>query len=451
MPAASPVRILAGIFLVSLAVLAVPCLFRKPGDWERVYVPAGERLRTGGDVFDEPTGFVYPPFAGMVAVPSAILPRFAARGVWWVANSLAVAVLFAGAWRLSGGQLTDPRKWNRREIATFWLGLVATVGFSFDTLTNQQTDLILAGLVVGGCWLVAGGRDVAGGVTIGLAAAAKCTPLLFALYFAWTGRWRAAAGVFAIAVGANLLPDAIIPTADGHLRLVEWTHRFLPGVASTKVDPGVWFSGVQFNHSLGGLANRLFTATLASANGIRFPLPREDRISAGSLKFGVLAVGCGLALVAGIAARRRRIARDSAFASEVGMALTLMLLLSPMSSKPHFCTLILPAWLIARGAMRGNLALRFLGFAGLCCGLAANKDLVGGRAYDTLLWYGLIPVGTLIGFAGCCLIRWQAGNSGASTPPPTDSGSATGAESQYRIDCNLLRYASESGLRTPRM
>ncbi len=413
MSAALPVRPLGILFVALLVVFAAPCLLRKPGDWEKVYVPAAERLRAGGDVFDERTGFIYPPVAALAAVPAAVLPHAAGRCLWWVANAVAGVVVFAGAWRLAGGLLTDPRTWPRSEVASFWLGLSAAVGFTLDAVTNQQTDLILAAFVIGGAWLVLSGRDTAGGGWIGLAAAAKCTPLLFAGYFAWTGRWRAAAAVVGVAVGVNLLPDILYPTVDGHARLGEWATRFLGSVTNPKVDPGVWYSGVQFNHSLAGVSNRLFTADLTSLNGVRFPVPRAERVGPTTLKLGVLAAGSGLALLAGVAAWRRRTDVRPAFAAEVGMAFALMLLLSPMSSKPHFCTLILPAWVVARAAANGSLALRGIAVGAAACGLAANKDLVGARVYDTILWYGLIPAGTALLFAGCWLVRWQSGREPA--------------------------------------
>lgn len=409
MPASA--RVLAVVAGGLSVALAAPCLLQKPRDWEKVYVPAAERLRAGGDVADERTGFVYPPFAALVAVPAAVLPHGAGRGLWWFANAVAGAVAFAGAWRLAGGSFSDPRRWPRAEIAAFWAGLLAVVGFTFDAVTNQQTDLILAGLVIGGCWAIARGRGITGGTLIGLAAAAKCTPLLFAPYLAWTGRWRAAAAVVAAAAGANLLPDVLYPPADGRPRVVAWATRFLPSVSSPKVDPGVWFSGVQFNHSLGGIANRLFTADLASANGVRFPVPRADRVGPGELKAGVLAVGLGFALLAAFVSHRRPTAEhsDAAFGAEVGLALTLMLLLSPMSSKPHFCTLVLPAWVVARAAAGGNRGVLGFAAAAFTCGVVANKDLVGGRVYDTLLWYGVVPAATTLLFAGCGLVRWRAG------------------------------------------
>src|SRR5207237_4538765 len=100
-------------------------------------------------------------------------------------NGLAWLVLFAGAWRLSGGRgLPAAGSPGRADCVAFWLA-AALCGFVFDVITNQQTDLYVAALVVGGCGLLTRGRAVVAGGLFGLAAALKCTPLLFAPYLVW--------------------------------------------------------------------------------------------------------------------------------------------------------------------------------------------------------------------------------------------------------------------------
>jgi hypothetical protein len=130
-----------------------------------------------------------------------------------------------------------------------------------------------------------------------------------------------------------------------------------------------------------------------------------------------LAIGLGLLGLAAAVAWSRRPEGGPAFAAEVGMVLALMLLLSPMSSKPHFSTLLVPAWLVARAGVNGSVALRAIAWIAAGCGVVASKDLVGGRVYDTVLWYGAIPLGTAALFVGCWLARWQAGRALAAEVP----------------------------------
>ena len=41
-------------------------------------------------------------------------------------------------------------------------------------------------------------------------------------------------------------------------------------------------------------------------------------------------------------------------------------------------------------------------------GLLPNKDLVGSRVYDFVLWYGTIPLESVLLFAGCAWARWRS-------------------------------------------
>jgi hypothetical protein len=88
--------------------------------------------------------------------------------------------------------------------------------------------------------------------------------------------------------------------------------------------------------------------------------------------------------------------------------LALMLLLSPMSSKPHFCTLLVPQLLLARlGWSRRDRLLIALAVVTAVLGLLANKDIVGRMVYDVLLWNGSVFGTALLLFLGCCSARWR--------------------------------------------
>src|SRR5689334_2482207 len=80
---------LAGLF----AFLAAPLWTRPTGDWEQVYLPAAERLRTGGDVLAGNGSYVYPPFGALFAVPFTFLPRTPGLIAWALVDALALAVL----------------------------------------------------------------------------------------------------------------------------------------------------------------------------------------------------------------------------------------------------------------------------------------------------------------------------------------------------------------------
>src|SRR4051812_3557774 len=125
-------RSLSGIVriaTVSVLVLGTGLVsfMQKPKDWETVYLPAANRLRSGQDIFQQ--AYVYPPFQALLAVPFSFLSPLAGRALWACLNSAAAALFLIGAWRLSGGRrFFDWDDGAKGEDWIFWLGLAASIG-----------------------------------------------------------------------------------------------------------------------------------------------------------------------------------------------------------------------------------------------------------------------------------------------------------------------------------
>lgn len=402
-----------GVVLAGFAALIVlPVLTRPTGDWEQVYLAAARQLRTGGDVWAGGTSYVYPPFGALAAVPFTGLSRSLGLVAWAVMNLVALAVVLAGAWRLAGGRGLPA---SRADHLAFWLGGACAAGFLLDAAANWQTDLLIAAGVVAGCGCLVRGRPLAAGGLLGAAAAFKCTPLLFAPYLVWKRRVLAAATVPTVTLTLNLLPDLIYPPADGHSRLWLWKDRFLSPMTRADYDPGMWASAVGFNHSLAGVTLRLFAYDRVGGGGPAAAVVRSDRPSAADLKRLNLTLAALLGLVALVALARRRdeVMPGPVFAAEVGIVVTLMLLLSPMSSKPHFGLLLVPQLAVVRvGLAHRDRCLLGIGGLAAVAGLAAGKDVVGRAAYEVLMWNGLVCGTTLLLFVGCCLVCRRYGAMG---------------------------------------
>jgi hypothetical protein len=270
---ARPYSLLGLVFLLGLAI---PSFLRSPQDWESVYVPAAVRLQQGEDIFQN--HFVYPPINAWLPIPFVGLPRVPSRALWYAINMTALTVLILGAWKLSGGNSlegTPPRPC--REHAIFWLGLGCGISSCLDTITNQQTDLIVAALVVVGCIALVQGRDLRAALWFGAAAAIKCTPLLWAPYLAWRRRWAAALLVVAVAVGVNMAPDLAYPPETGMTRLEEWTRRHLLPMAEANHDLGTWSCGVGGNQSIAGIWQRWLVYDTKYFGVLWLPHPRDAR------------------------------------------------------------------------------------------------------------------------------------------------------------------------------
>jgi Glycosyltransferase family 87 len=394
---------------VTLTAMAIPFFFaNKKSEWKAVFVAAGAKLAAGEDFYVVETGYTYPPFQALLGLPCVGLPKVPATLLWYAANAVALVWLLRAAWRLTGGGRLDgepPAGW--REGAVCVLGLLVGGCFCFHAVAHQQTDLLVSALVVGGCDLLARNRSKSAGVLIGLAAAMKCTPLLFAPYLILKRRFAAAACLVAVAAGVNLLPDLVSRPPAGGTWLGHWFSLFLAPMAQPDYAPGVWASDVLYNQSLVGAAGRWTRTTWDVVNSkvvTRDVPPVLDPVAV--KRFTLLfAVGlCGLAVLTGI---RRR---DYLFqppesppriALECGLVLSLMLLLSPMSSLPHFIPLLVPGFALARLAVvgRDRVAAVFLALM-ILAAMSSNKDLLGPKLYTLGLWYGGVTVLAAAAYAG---------------------------------------------------
>jgi hypothetical protein len=386
------------ILALSLIIVSVPLCLRHSGDWDNVYVPAARHLLAGDSIFQD--GFVYPPINSLLALPAVHLPPIVGKVGWYFVSAVGLLWLVHAAWRLSRtGRDADPL----RDHLVVWVGLLCGLPFAFDCLSNRQSDLLVAGLMMTGCLAFCSGRSIISAVWFGLAAGLKCTPLLWAPYLALRRRFTAAAVVVAVAVGINVVPDAIFPPAQGS-RLVHWARLYLAPVATGEREVGVWASAAINNHSLASVTLRWLSLERDTVDGHPAARYRPSAVSARTLRLVTYGADAALILAAAAVMLRRR--GEAAESFEFSLVVLLMLLLSPQSSKPHFCTLVLPAFCLSRFVVsRRHLPLGCLVALAAIGALVSNKDLWGTTIYETAMWYSSVLITTLALFAGCLRAR----------------------------------------------
>lgn len=391
---------LAGfVFLVVMAAEFRTHL--EESDSPRCFLIAGRHMLACEAIHRPTETYTYPPATAFLVLPLCRLPQAAVLSVWYVLNAAAMALLFQSAWQLAGGPafVGMSQRWH----GVFWLGAVLLAGrFLLAPIENLQTDLILAALVMCGCCRLWEGRELAGGMLIGTAAAMKCTPLLFIPYLLLRRRWSGATALLASAVLWNLLPDLFFPQSNGHSYVGDWMGTYLNYAGQAA--PGVWHSDLLLNQSLGGTFNRWLRLALGMPVIDAHLIGRELPVQAVKwLKIGTYATG--LLLLATTAIRggkwfQRLPEKDATEGSElhwnqlqhgveVSAIVCLMLLLSPMSSKAHFAILLLPCLMIARRVIERphGFELSLLGFL-ILWGPLGSKSLLGNQAGQWCLIWG---------------------------------------------------------------
>jgi hypothetical protein len=299
--------------------------------------------------------------------------------------------------------------------------------FFFGALETRQFDLVIAAILVHGCVLLRDGRESRGALWLGLAAGMKCTPLLFAPYLMWRGRWRSCILLCVAAVGVNLFPDLCCPQRDGGNYLCDWNETFLS--AAQRVPPGTWFSGLLQNQSLAGELQRFARYGLpTSVAAIRTAKLNPELVPL--LRVVLYAVSTILLLLTALCggffgkswptenpstdASKNRLR----FAAEVSAVFALMLLLSPMTSRAHYVVLLLPTLLIVRSALVDRDHVDWIVLNALfILGPLVSKGIVGPKLGELMLAWGL-PVWYAV---ACLAAMWRTLLQAATVGAPEAS------------------------------
>jgi len=258
--------------------------------------------------------FTYPPAAALLFVPLAAVPEGFAWGVLGAVSVLALALTIRICAR-------DSARWSGWGVVA--VSTVAAIAFEpvWKTLFLGQVNLVLTALIVVDVLvLCAPGRSSRwGGVLVGVAAAVKLTPLIFAAHLLITGRWRDAVRAFGTFAVLQALMFALIP---GDVAKY-WTEAVSD---PERVGSVHWI----FNQSMNGLVTRL-------SGGAGWAMPVAIAVAA------VLAVPAVWLVV-------RYYRRGEALAALLVTA-SFGLLLSPVSWSHHWVWAVpLVVLLLTRGA-----------------------------------------------------------------------------------------------------
>ncbi|WP_180802188.1 glycosyltransferase 87 family protein, partial [Kytococcus schroeteri] len=202
---------------VLVALVATATLLVK-GGWPidlEVYRWGGQLVADGDPLYVARDGlpFTYPPFAALVFVPLALVPRAVAVAVLTLASALGLVVALRRA--LEGRREGSMTLLGRR-LAPTWpvlgaLGVAAVVCEPvWQTFSFGQVNLLLAGLLAAD--LLRRGDRPWRGVWLGVAAGIKLTPVFLVAWLVLTRQWRAAGVALAsmlatVGLGFLLLPS----------------------------------------------------------------------------------------------------------------------------------------------------------------------------------------------------------------------------------------------------
>lgn len=179
--------------------------------------------------------FPYPPFFGMVYAPTALFPRAVAKAIFFPAGVAALLILL---WVLR--QLVRPAfRLNDRQ--TFWVTVVAlflTIQFVIHDQAILALNTALTLLILLSVYWWRQGRDLAAGVSLGLAIAIKCIPAIFTGYFLWKRQWKLAFCSFAAALAFTVAPVVWQGPASYSRHMQQWIQTAIDGISGSGFEQG---------------------------------------------------------------------------------------------------------------------------------------------------------------------------------------------------------------------
>jgi hypothetical protein len=380
--------LVAGVFVWARA---------QPGD-TAVYRLAAERYVRGDPIYSQQdsAAFTYPPLFVLAYVPFYYLPTPWDRWLWTSLNLLLLWYVLTCVIHIVWKHVAD--KLATLPLKVLWVAfiLVASFRLAISPITYQSHEYIVLALITLGIRVAPQGTWKSG-IAWGCAAACKATPLLFLVLLLWQRRWAASCVMLLTLAIATFLPDVIVPDRLPGPRLWQWYQTFVKhvGVADAPDVPGAWRSWNVLNQSISGTIYRLTTPVTSPDawqwNVCLWPLePHVRKWVDGCAKALVLTV---LLWGTWIPSSIGRVA-PAVWLSWGSTTLCAMLLLSPMSSRQHFCALV-PAIVTV-----GTDVLCYLRERKLCTvdtiaiacvllvGTLAGKDVIGADLHRQLAAYG---------------------------------------------------------------
>jgi hypothetical protein len=230
-----------------------------------------------------------------------------------------------------------------------------------------------------------------------------------------------------VAVALTVLPDLVCPRADGRWSAEVWYSTFLSGlrVGGTAAAAGAWAEASFLNQSLSGTLHRLLTDIEPKGT---FQLDHVHLVAADAAVRKVVTLAAQalvglLVLVACLSGRGRALpAADGALHrfGQVGAVACGMVLLSPMSSKSHFCVLLFAtAFCVADLLYRRRDAVVVVLLAAVfACTTLSTKDIVGKSLGNQLLARGSVTWAALLTLLATVHVLFWRARRAAEAPLP---------------------------------
>lgn len=339
--------------------------------------------------------FTYPPAFAFAMLPFVAVPLGVAIFIWYLIT-LACTVLCCWLSETLALRLF-PEPWPVKQRIWFrTVSIFLSLKFILAVYEDQAYDLLILPFTLYGILALVDRQNLRGAVSLAVAAAMKVTPLIFLPYLLFKRRFLAAGVFVAVLAVVSFLPDVFFtPQGASHGYFVTWMREVAaPGLfenaAGTKL--AFWDGANPFNLSLRGVVAMVVDQTAYQAH------------------FAVILRIVQIAFVVVVGALFLMAIGWELVPVEGSLLIIAMLMLSPMSGRGHFVTLILPYYVLTAAVFKDKhtawlgttvLVISFI----LCTGIP--RDIVPRAFTEYMRMHSDIAWGTLVLIVYLAAIVWQ--------------------------------------------
>lgn len=379
-----------------------------------------ERLVAGTDPYEGGLHTPYPLTWALIHAALLPLPLEVARALWCSGQILLLVLVTLALDRIAARHVRD---YPRRRGWILAAALVLTSRFWLRDMAGGGSNLLIFSLAFFGCLGAIHGRPVLGAASLGLAGALKLTPLLFLPYFVLRRRPGFALRSAAFA-GLFLVLPAVVLGPETYAQITERWARGVLGFLAKDDLGGPDAAIIPFEWMNQSLRNALF----------RFLTPIEldhpwyvnvGRLSPEVATWIIRAVSFLLLAFSTVLLSRREPRGRFTDIARVGFVFVLMLLLSPISWRAHFVSLLPAVFVLSVHALCGErrrILSQVTLVAFLLLGPGTNETFWGKEGKNVLQAYYTVTVGTLALLLPLAIVirrpRLVTGEPGPPGPSP---------------------------------
>ncbi len=346
--------------------------------------------------------FSYPPLFAVIMLPITTLPTLVGA---WIFYLVSVYLLFVSImYFIKTIKLILPEfdiafrnsKW------LIFLAFFLTSRYIFNVLEHLQFDMLtLFGLVMA-FYCIVRKKIVFAGFFLAFAISLKVTPLLLIVYFLWKKQWKLIGYTSLFLILLNLIPELFFGLHRGVSYNWEWVEVVVLKLDSSHLTSDqisiIWPPNSIMNQAIKPWIYRLFVDNSIGIGGSDY-FPNFLSLTP---KFASLFSAILSAVLLGIAGYifwiKRSVKTLTHYFSEIAIILILMLLISPVSSKSHFITLIYAHLIILLHLSKSPSRNPVFFFSSFCVILGFLPPLFGSTVDQWCQMYGFTTLHTLLLF-----------------------------------------------------